>query len=81
MIFDTSRLADRVSQVFPADARAHCNSITMAEAGCGTQIPRIFTDATPAGAVLAGRRDLLSPLNLCPSAKSVYQSSAVGERF
>ncbi len=26
--------ADRVTQVLPADARAHCNSISMAEAGC-----------------------------------------------
>ena len=30
---------------------------------------------------MADRRDLLSPLNLCQSVKSVYQSSAVGERF
>ena len=30
--------ADRVSQVLPAEARAHRNSISMAEAVSGTQI-------------------------------------------
>ena len=67
--------ADSDSRVFTTDARTPRNSITGAEARCGTQIPQIFTDATPAGEVIADRRVLLSPLNLCPSVKSVYQSS------
>ncbi len=41
--------ADRVSQVLPADARAHRNSTTVAKASSRTQIPQIFTDSSPAG--------------------------------